>query len=357
MHCDYLDGGLVNAEFFWRDHYTFLEEKGYRLRPRYSPDWEPSWIKLKKDPSECEDGYCQLRLTVMQATRISDSRIVVLKQIWEENTPTEVEITRFFSNKRNAANPENHSAFVYEVLQSPIYKVAFLVMPYLMRVHDIKFATVGEVMECFRQIFEGLSFIHSHRVAHRDFHIFNVMMDPMPLISEVPHPVRRRKSYVDPERKIKRYIRTVHPVRYYIIDFGLSMEFSPGEPHVAPIIMGGDHSLPELKNFPGDCDPFYVDIYTLGNLIREHFMQTSRSLSFMKPLVDQMTREEPDGRLTIEQAVQQFEQLLGSLPQRKLRSRYVYRNEWLLARSFRAVRHLYRTISYVRAGLPAVPAP
>ncbi len=93
----------------------------------------------------------------MQATRISDGRIVVLKQIWEENTPTEVEITRFFCNKRNASNSENHSAFVYEVLQSPIYKVAFLVMPYLMRVHDIKFATVGEVMECFRQIFEVTS--------------------------------------------------------------------------------------------------------------------------------------------------------------------------------------------------------
>ena len=27
-----MDGGLTNAEFFWRDHYRFLEEKGYKLR-------------------------------------------------------------------------------------------------------------------------------------------------------------------------------------------------------------------------------------------------------------------------------------------------------------------------------------
>ncbi len=51
-----MDGGLSNAEFFWRDHYKFLEEKGYRLRPRYSPDWEPSWLKTKQDRFLCEDG-------------------------------------------------------------------------------------------------------------------------------------------------------------------------------------------------------------------------------------------------------------------------------------------------------------
>ncbi len=125
-------------------------------------------------------------MTTIQATRISDGRIVVLKQIWTKNTPTEVKITRFFCNKRNAVDPKNHSVFVYDTLQSPIYKVVFFVMPYLMRVHDIKFATVGEVMECFRQIFEvrysltprwrydstfhhatqGLLFIHRQNVAH-----------------------------------------------------------------------------------------------------------------------------------------------------------------------------------------------
>ncbi len=90
----------------------------------------------------------------MQATRISDGRVVVLKQIWEEDTPTEVDITRFLCDKRNTSDPENHSVFFYDVLHSPIYDVSFLVMPFLMRVHDIRFATVGEVMECFRQVFE-----------------------------------------------------------------------------------------------------------------------------------------------------------------------------------------------------------
>ncbi len=51
-----MNGGLSNAEFFWRDHYRFLEEKGYRLRPRYSPDWKPSWLSTNRDRFECEDG-------------------------------------------------------------------------------------------------------------------------------------------------------------------------------------------------------------------------------------------------------------------------------------------------------------
>ncbi len=106
--------------------------------------------------------------------------------------------------------------------------------------------------------------------------ILNIMMDPMPLISEVPHPVWEHRSFVDPERRIKRRIRTDHPVRYYIIDFGLSRKFSPGEPHVAPIVFGGDKSVPEYKTAPGDCDPFKVDIYHLGNMFREDFMQVCR---------------------------------------------------------------------------------
>ncbi|TFK92729.1 hypothetical protein K466DRAFT_594989 [Polyporus arcularius HHB13444] len=351
----HMKGGLSNAEFFWRDHYRFLEEKGYRLHHRYSPDWEPSWLKSGKSPVRCEDGFPPFRLTTIQATRTSDGRIVVLKQIWTKNTPTEVKITRFFCNKRNAVDPKNHSVFVYDTLQSPIYKVVFFVMPYLMRVHDIKFATVGEVLECLRQIFEGLLFIHRQNVAHCDLQIFNIMMDPMPLLSEVPHFLWEHRSYVNPERRVKRYTRTDHPVRYYIIDFGLSTKFSPGEPHIAPIVFGGDKSVPEYADAPGNCDPFKVDIYHLGNMIREDFMQESRSLGFMRSLVDSLTCEEPSDRPTIEEAMQEFEQLLGSLSQWTLRSRYVYRDELFFVRPFRAVRHICRTIRWLATMTPVIP--
>lgn len=56
---DHVSGLLVHGEAFWRDHKNWLEERGYMLRPRYDPDWVPSW---QKDPTKntsfrhCEDG-------------------------------------------------------------------------------------------------------------------------------------------------------------------------------------------------------------------------------------------------------------------------------------------------------------
>jgi hypothetical protein len=49
-------GTLVKTEEWWRDHYYAIERHGYKLRPRYHPPWEPSWIKSKKNFYEVEDG-------------------------------------------------------------------------------------------------------------------------------------------------------------------------------------------------------------------------------------------------------------------------------------------------------------
>ena len=44
---------LNDSEKWWRDRYRMLERRGYRLLPRYSPDWKPSWIKpYDSDPEE-----------------------------------------------------------------------------------------------------------------------------------------------------------------------------------------------------------------------------------------------------------------------------------------------------------------
>ncbi len=49
-------GGLLEREFFWREHQQWLADAGYMLRPRYQQDWEPSWLKSNKVYSQCEDG-------------------------------------------------------------------------------------------------------------------------------------------------------------------------------------------------------------------------------------------------------------------------------------------------------------
>lgn len=76
----------------------------------------------------------------------------------------------------------------------------------------------------------------------------------------------------------------------------------------------------------------------------------------MAPLVEEMTRQQPGDRPTIEQVIRRFQEIQGSLPEKKLRSRYVYRDESLLARPFRAVRHVYRTARWAATERPAIPA-
>ena len=53
-------GVLVMTERWWRDRYTEIEKQGYRLRPRYHPHWEPSWVKTGKDFHTAEDGQATI---------------------------------------------------------------------------------------------------------------------------------------------------------------------------------------------------------------------------------------------------------------------------------------------------------
>jgi hypothetical protein len=49
-------GSLFDSELWWRDHYHVLENLGYKLRPRYDPNWMPSWKKSGKEFYTAEDG-------------------------------------------------------------------------------------------------------------------------------------------------------------------------------------------------------------------------------------------------------------------------------------------------------------
>lgn len=53
---DALLGTLSDHEAAWRDRQLFLQSRGYMLRPRLRPDWQPSWISPRKDFSQCEDS-------------------------------------------------------------------------------------------------------------------------------------------------------------------------------------------------------------------------------------------------------------------------------------------------------------
>jgi hypothetical protein len=68
--------------------------------------------------------------------------------------------------------------------------------------------------------------------------------------------------------------RTQRPPKYYFVDFGIARRYDPanGPPLELPI-EGGDRTVPEFQTSNDACDPFPTDVYYLGNLIRQEFLE------------------------------------------------------------------------------------
>lgn len=61
-------------ECFWVDHQAFLLSRGYRLRPRYDPEWIPSWAP-NTVPYHCEDAIATLVCLILLHCALSLLRI------------------------------------------------------------------------------------------------------------------------------------------------------------------------------------------------------------------------------------------------------------------------------------------
>lgn len=90
----------------------------------------------------------------MDATRISDGELVVLKQFSRADDPYEKEISAFLGSEPIVSHPKNHSVPIYDILDVPGEEKSILVMPFLDTFREPPFETVGEVLEFLRQVFE-----------------------------------------------------------------------------------------------------------------------------------------------------------------------------------------------------------
>jgi hypothetical protein len=64
-------------------------------------------------------------------------------------------------------------------------------------------------------------------------------------------------------------------VKYYYVDYGISSYFPPGSRRELVLgIAGRDQDVPELSNNV-PYDPFKVDIFTIGNVLRGEFQAVS----------------------------------------------------------------------------------
>ncbi|CCM01514.1 uncharacterized protein FIBRA_03570 [Fibroporia radiculosa] len=260
---------LGHGEQFWRERQLYLKDRGYMLRPRYMPDWSPSWIGTLMDPIFCEDSIMLIHCNVIDATRSKDGSIISIKTATKNSE--EIAIASFLSSEELKRDPANHCVSLLEVFDDPLDPtLSFLVMPYLRPFDDPDFGAIGEAVDFVGQTLEGLLFLHRHRVAHRDCAAANIMMDGRPLYPHGHHPVRRSHA-MDTVHELSPLARIDHPVRYYFIDFGISTRFEEGE---SPYVLGRkgrDKELPELSS-DVPYDAFKVDLFILGNLYKKEFV-------------------------------------------------------------------------------------
>ncbi|RPD78676.1 hypothetical protein L226DRAFT_610542 [Lentinus tigrinus ALCF2SS1-7] len=353
-------GGLSGLEIYWRDRYNWLNSLGYQLRPRYKPDWMPSWEGSKKSRFDSEDGVYLSVEIVIDAVRIKDGAVVVLKRTLKSVHPFESKIGCFLSSPPLTSDPRNHCCPILEVLDDPQdTDVQLIVMPLLREYYEPKLASVGEAMEMFRQLFEGLQFIHEQHIAHRDISKLNIMMDSTPILPTSFHPQSIRMS-----RDFKHWVsprsRTAHPVKYYITDFGLSRRYSAEETNPLEVpIMGGDKSVPEFqKDRRTPRNPFHTDIYYMGNLIRQDFLKVYSNLTFMESLIARMVQDEPSKRPNMDEVVKSFKDILSTLSSRRLRARLVERQDSAAVNFFKDLHHVaFRTVPFWLTRRCPLPSP
>ncbi|TFY82165.1 hypothetical protein EWM64_g1845 [Hericium alpestre] len=140
--------------------------------------------------------------------------------------------------------------------------------------------------------------MHENFVAHRDCGSLNIMMDASQMYPQSFHPVKINKSR-DFRGRARLLTRTECKPRYYLIDFGLSMRYDPQSGNWPPSerkVYGVDKSVPEYRDMDGLHNPFPTDVYYIGNLIREHFLQRFKGLSFFDQLISRMVQNDPNLR-------------------------------------------------------------
>ncbi|KAJ7768511.1 kinase-like domain-containing protein [Mycena metata] len=302
---------LYASERFWVHSQPFLLTRGYELRPRYHPEWVPSWSVQRTFYQEYDDSLAIHKPRVLDATRIQDGKKVILKRV--ETDGKELAIIKHLSTPSARSDPRNRTIPLLDILPMPGTPWSFLVMPYC-RVFDYPpFHCRNEFVDAMGQFMEGLQFMHDHNVAHFDIAPQNMVMDESRVIPKGSH-------FSDP-RTHNGFYRlfswndrcTVLPVDYYYIDFGLSLYFPDGKD--TALYCATLRTFPNIPELSQDVpyNPFPVDIFQLGLTVHK-LIDAYPALEAFRPVAADMTATNPRERPTPADSLKHLREIAAKIP-------------------------------------------
>ncbi|KAJ7637850.1 hypothetical protein B0H17DRAFT_1149309 [Mycena rosella] len=297
---------LGDKERTWVHYQPFLESRGYMLRRRYRPGWVSDVVAFGMSPLDCEDSIA-CHGEVLDATRLLTGDSVVLKMV--ETSSAETSIAAFLACTPGA---EKHAIQTLEVI--PMHdnpQRAFMVMPRMRAVSDPPFFyTVREFIEFVEQVLQGLVFLHSKNIAHRDICTANMVMDASLMIPAGFHFGRTCTSdgvqclHFDADDANPLVIKSrtrAAPIRQLVTG-----ERGRLRKHVPEI----SETVP--------YDAFKADVGLVGGMLLGEFLLFYRGLDFIMPFVRKLRRRDPARRPDAAMSLLIFQRLVSKMDETAL---------------------------------------
>ncbi|KAI0050808.1 kinase-like protein [Auriscalpium vulgare] len=322
---------LAEADAVWKSMLPYLSSQGYDVLIAWLPptggepplrsfsfsppkdSFQPNeneafihWSHTQED--DIRRGWTVTKNVARQAYDRHD-RLVVIKAI--EKDSTEIDILRFLNSPALRSHGSNHTIPLIDVIEAE--GCSFLVEPWWdLKPFEIHAWQVDDYFTRTIQTLEALSFMHEHRIFHRDFSLGNIVgnHDDMSLhmmVDLVPVP-----------------LFSTFDMRIGIIDFGISKQFPEDTPltacvaneycgtatFVAPEVV---ERLPGAAHEGEDYQLGPVDVYAFGAVALQSLGREHDSLQF-KERLDQCAPYEGTHALSVlDELVPQYKRLLEEL--------------------------------------------
>jgi len=156
-----------------------------------------------------------------------------------------------------------------------------------------------------------VTFLHHHHIAHLDIAHENILMNHHGKLPGDPF----LDIWPPPE------FRSTFAVRYYMMDFGCSVRFSP-ESHprdhlVKPFNIAREQRAPEMDRV-AKYDPYAADVYATGRLFYGWFSEIVPSVPGFLDLLRNMTNFNPSGRVSAAVALDRLKKSRSQTPHETL---------------------------------------